>query len=414
MQLPIVSSPAKERWDCHSCGNCCRGLTVMLDDEDLRKLDEQRWEEHLDFQHTPVVISRGLLSRERMLAQRDDGRCVFLGEDGLCRIHAEFGAEAKPWACQLYPFQLVPAGKRAVLTVRRSCPSAAADRGRLLDEHRAAIRPLAARALPPREVPPPELAAGFRSYWKTTLVYSDALSGLVCDGGLPIVRRLAHGLQFANLLADCRLKKLTSQQIGELPEILSGASREGVGEWFSERKPPSRSAAVLFRQTAAEYVRLHPNLGDRPGLSERWRLLRAAMQIARGRGQLPEIVPGLATATFDALEQPRGALPTEVLQPIARYFETMTAALHYCGSGRFGWSLVDGFRALALAYPVAMWALRWMSVDREPTAQDAVDVVALLDRSHFYPLLGGSRHRRRVRTLAQLGELGPLLAWYAQ
>ena len=38
----------------------------------------------------------------------------------------------------------------------------------------------------------------------------------------------------------------------------------------------------------------------------------------------------------------------------------------------------------------------------------------LLDRSHHYPLLTGGRRRRRVRTLARIGELERLLAWYAR
>ena len=33
-----------------------------------------------------------------------DGRCVFLRDDMLCKLHAAFGMESKPLTCQQFPF----------------------------------------------------------------------------------------------------------------------------------------------------------------------------------------------------------------------------------------------------------------------------------------------------------------------
>jgi Fe-S-cluster containining protein len=41
----------------------------------------------------------------RALAQFE-GRCVFLGEDGLCVVHRELGADAKPALCRMYPLNV--------------------------------------------------------------------------------------------------------------------------------------------------------------------------------------------------------------------------------------------------------------------------------------------------------------------
>ena len=97
--LPILSLPVREqRYSCHGCGNCCKDFTVQLRERDLQKLREQRWEERLG---EPVTVE----FRDRIwLRQREDGSCVFLQEDGKCRIHAEFGFAEKPTACQLFPF----------------------------------------------------------------------------------------------------------------------------------------------------------------------------------------------------------------------------------------------------------------------------------------------------------------------
>ena len=62
---------------------------------------------------------------EYRLNQNAEAACVFLGPGGRCRIHAKFGHDAKPLACRLYPFVLVPAGKRWRVGLRFSCPSVA-------------------------------------------------------------------------------------------------------------------------------------------------------------------------------------------------------------------------------------------------------------------------------------------------
>jgi len=49
-----------------------------------------------------------------------DGACAFL-EDGLCRIHARAGMEAKPRACQAYPAQLVDDGEAVRVSVAVEC-----------------------------------------------------------------------------------------------------------------------------------------------------------------------------------------------------------------------------------------------------------------------------------------------------
>ena len=142
MPLPIKPLPIIERWDCHQCGVCCRGSLVPLSAEDLARLKEQGWAEHPDFRGTPIVTRESWFGGEYRLAHRDDGSCVFLLPDGLCRIHKELGFEAKPLICRTFPLQIVPRENVAYVTIRRACPSAAADQGRpvseQLDEARAA------------------------------------------------------------------------------------------------------------------------------------------------------------------------------------------------------------------------------------------------------------------------------------
>ena len=130
--LPIV-----ERWDCNGCGICCRHTVIQLDESDRAKIEAQRWSQRRDFENVRVIESHGLFHKSYTLARQPDGSCVFLTAEGRCRIHELHGADAKPRVCRMFPLQPVPVvvETEKLVTLRRSCPSAAADKGRPITEH---------------------------------------------------------------------------------------------------------------------------------------------------------------------------------------------------------------------------------------------------------------------------------------
>ena len=67
----------------------------------------------------------------------------------------------------------------------------------------------------------------------------------------------------------------------ELLSVLEANVAGEVGDLFTERRQPSSAARVLFRQTAAEFVRLHPGLVTRPSWHRRWRLAMADWTMVR-------------------------------------------------------------------------------------------------------------------------------------
>ena len=56
---------------------------------------------------------------------------------------------------------------------------------------------------------------------------------------------------------------------------------------------------MLFRQTALEYLRLYPKFEIESSWRERWRLVRAALIFARGRGPLPAMHACFPPTTFE-------------------------------------------------------------------------------------------------------------------
>jgi Fe-S-cluster containining protein len=280
MPLPIQPLPMLERWDCHQCGACCRGSLVPLSVDELARLKSQKWEERPEFKDTTLFVRESRLSSSYRLAHRDDGSCVFLMPDGRCRIHAELGADAKPLVCRMFPLQIVPRDNVAYVTVRRACPSAAADKGRPVAEHLEFARKLAReRHLADAAPHPPPIKPGERREWRVARRLLETIERLLIDDRYPPVRRIVHGLVLGRLLTQARTRSLTDERLIELFSVLEKNVPQEVGDLFSQRQRPSGAALVLFRQTAAEFVRLHPGFIAKPGWGERWRLALAACML---------------------------------------------------------------------------------------------------------------------------------------
>jgi hypothetical protein len=316
----------------------------------------------------------------------------------------------------MYPLQLVPTDKTVRLTLRRSCPTAAADQGRELQAHLQEARQFVnERPRLAQPVSPPALTRGQRRSWQDTLVVLGAIERLWTDARYPLVRRLVHGLRFCELLGLCRLDGWETAKLRELTQVLAENVPQEAAEYFQQRTPPSRAAAVLFRQIAADYLRLHPRYLVRESWRERLRMLTAAVGFARGKGAIPRLHPDFPEATFEAVEQRTlGHLDEALQKPFVRFFETTAVSGQYAIVSRLGWSVVEKFRATAVAYAAGHWMLRYFCPDRPPTVEDAIDIVTAMDRGQGYEPLAGHQHRRRVKHLAQLCELERLVVWYAQ
>ena len=103
MPLPVRSLPTLQNWDCQSCSDCCRSYAVGVSEAERARIASQNWE---GIEATTFDKASG----SHVLNHKPDGSCVFLDESNRCRIHGKFGAAAKPMACRIYPFVLVPAG----------------------------------------------------------------------------------------------------------------------------------------------------------------------------------------------------------------------------------------------------------------------------------------------------------------
>lgn len=104
----ILHIPEGINFDCTGCGNCCFTWPVPLTDDDIKRICsleiEGVKEEPVHLIDTGSQVTLGQLAFTSALGKRNDGKCQFLSPDNRCRIHDQFGADAKPSMCRLFPY----------------------------------------------------------------------------------------------------------------------------------------------------------------------------------------------------------------------------------------------------------------------------------------------------------------------
>jgi lysine-N-methylase len=350
------------------------------------------------------------------LAQRGDGACIFLDENGLCRIHAKFGEAAKPLACRIYPYAFHPAGNQLMVSLRFSCPSVAANRGRAVPRQRTELKQLAAQVLPAgyRTPSPPRLCARTGLDWDDTLSVVSAIDdSLAAEGVLTL--KLIRILFWLELLAQAKFDKITGPRLRELLELLSAAAVAEISGLPSQPLAPSALGMSQFRLLAGQYARTDTAATIDTSWRGRWQQGQNALRLARGKGHLPLLRPDLASLPFSELERSCGHLGENSAEMLTRYFRVKVQGLHFCGPGYFGVPVVEGFQSLALVLPVVLWLARWKAASGNRDLVGHEDLqwgLTVADHQHGYSdAFGTWSARRRVKNLAGTGDLQKLIVW---
>lgn len=438
MPLPVRSLAVLQNWDCQGCTACCRQYHVSVTPEERARIEAQGWDKEPDLQGVPLFVrSGGWFSSSYRLNQRDGGACVFLGPDNRCRIHDKYGAAAKPLACRIYPYVLVPAGDHWKLGLRFACPSAAEDRGRPLADHLAEAREYAA-VLEQREAtaavagPPPPLQKNQSVPWNDFGRIVTAVSKLLADPDDAVERRWRKVLFVVEMLRKTTFdgkgdakKAVTGGRLSELLHVLSLAAEDEAPADPSEVPPPGWVGRTVFRPLAALYVRKDTGPDRGTAQSSAVGRLFSAVQFARGKGHVPRTHAAVPEATFDVGEKPLGELSDKTTVLLARWSRVKVESGQFCGPTNFGMAVWDGLESVAAAFAAAMWLARVLASDGfrraelDKTSGRDVDAAVELavrivdDNFGFNPLVG-KRQKSALKLLRNRGELSRLVAWYGR
>lgn len=343
-----------QRYSCHGCGDCCRDFSVQLREEDLDRLERQGWEEELG---EPVTVEfRG----QRYLRQREDGACLFLQDDGLCRIHARHGFHEKPVACRLFPFNLAPDARGTHAGLNFACQSVRANRGGTLSSHRGDLERALREVPESRAVAPPRLAGELRADAAEVDVVSGRLDLWLERAEIPLAIRLDGFAWIAESLGKASFDQVRGARLGELMDLLLQALPDELVHLPVE--PAGRGQRRQLRQAVFARIEDPRFTGDekRPRLSARLEQWIRSSRFARGRGRVPSLARGWKVPTsFAAIEAvPRVAGTPEVADLTIRWLRSTLRGGRAWGSGYYGWSMVDGIRALALDVACLGWLAR--------------------------------------------------------
>jgi len=422
MSLPIRHLPMVQNWDCHAGGSCCKEYLVTVTDEERARIEAQGWEKDAQIAGRPLFKKSGPWWHRRYhLNSREDGSCVFLSEQGRCRIHEKFGYDTKPLPCRLYPFVLIPVGDHWRVGMRFACPSAAENKGRAIREHAESLGEFAdllakregLEGNPEGSLRPPRLAGRLRLDWPDLLRLVHTLSTILRNPKDRMERRLRKCLALAELCKQARLDHIKGKRFDELMQLLALSLEDQVPVEPSALPPPTWVGRVLFRLAVAIFTR--KDHGPDSGLARQGRraLLGAAWRFAVGRGSVPRMHRKIPETTFDRVEAAAGPLPAEVEAILERYYTIKVESLQFCGAANLRLPVWEGLEVLSLTFPMLMWVMRTMR-DLPPAVAVTRALTIVDDHFGFNPVLGTLRQRLSFRILSATGQFSRLIAWYAR
>jgi len=419
MPLPVRSLTVLQNWDCHVCGDCCHEYRVQVTDEEKARIEAQNWGDDPAMAGTQVFKwDGGWFSGRYRLNQRADGGCVFLNEKGLCRIHAKFGLEAKPLACRVFPFVLIPSGDHWNVGYRFACPSVANDLGKPFASFVPDIREYG-RELEDREgikgraLSVPQLERAKTVPWSDIDLFTRCLHDIVADEKRPLELRLRHIVALVDLCRQAKFDTVTGKRLKEFLSVVADGVAAEVPHRPEAMAEPSWIGRVLFRQTVAIYAR--KDIGPRRGISRHGRaaLLWAAWKFALGSGKVPRVHGLMPETTFEKLEQSTGPLSAAATAMLTRYYRIKLESGQFFGPTNFSRMYWDGLESLLLTFPAIRWLARAF---HDRTADEALTLgLRIVDDSFgFNSLLGSRRQLLGARLIARRGDLARLIAWYAR
>lgn len=410
----LATPPSFQCYECVGCGECCRGrFAIAVSAADRARIEAQNWrDDELSLAGKPLFTSYG--NGTFKLAHTDTGACIFLTDDGKCRIHAKFGEAAKPLACRLYPFRFIPVGTQMRIDIRYDCPSVAQNSGRPISGYRPYLLKLLPDAVSPgiAGVTAPAFLRKVRGSWAQYSRITEVFERLLLQRKFSLTRRIISCVYLTAALHDERIITQESRKFSEFLDKLAGRVSEKIADDPLTRVVPSSIIRSSFRQLAASYGRID-RVGERPNMLQR---LATSFRPVAGRGTLPVCREDFPAVSFLQMEEDFGEVNGAASEVFERYLHMHLSSMSYFGSGYYNRPLLDGISALWLLYPLLGWYSRAYALGGSLDAHDAnsaARAVEIVDHQHgISPLLNLPSERSRVRFLAERSQLRALVLWY--
>lgn len=364
MKLHVL---ADERFTCQSCTSCCRSWFVELMPGEEEKIRALRWPANDALAGAQIILKHG---GKTFLGRQDDGACVFLNQaNGLCRIHEQFGVEAKPLGCRMFPYQVAPTFKgEASIIARYDCPTVRQNLGAAHADELPALRQLSAR-----------LGAS-EGFDETTACHlqreqiqavSDFLATMIM--GFPTSPERAIFIAcLCDVLEQTDVSEVNREALGQ---IFGGLKKVVQETAAAPARRPNWLALMAFRALLGLYLRRDEDV-----------LLGRAGRIGR-MAALTKVVLGIGSFRALGLSHRPGKLrraglfkkPLEPGDPAVfslfwRMVRNRLESFQFMGPANSGRDFLAGLRSLALLYPLVFAAAKFSAANRGAQQIEADDV----------------------------------------
>ncbi len=424
MKLPVIIPEIKSQsWSCRACTKCCRELVVHLTADDRRRIDEQGWSQKLGTD--PYVRhSSGIV-----LNHVPGGGCVFLMDDGKCRIHADLGMQAKPLACQIYPFTLERESDSLRAGLRFDCPTVTRSEGVALASHRRDIQYVAdtiCKKTPALFRDEPDDVAFAHNLMIDRSTLDRILTRLdkwITNERRSFDERITGLHIIVSTLNQAQLSRFDGPRLAELIDMLSDDLPNAVVEFDDGSSDPLRTQTKLLHQAVfahSMYLQFaESRMGYWQSLRFRFRQLKLARIMLGGKGVIPQLRPEEGKATFEQIINIE-PIPTndaaEAANLLTRYLQSRISNHGGFGAAYYDWPMLNGLGAALLSIAVIGWFTRRNAATAgrvEMTIQDLRDAVSTVDRTAGRaPELGAKSARLRQNHLTHENGLIRLIRRY--
>ena len=403
-----------QSYSCISCGHGCRSFMVPV------TIDEQRsimaledWFTSLNVDELFIDLSQPGF-QDGALAKREDKSCVFLGDDNLCLIHKKYGLNAKPKACQLFPFVLTPFNNEFRLSLRFDCTGVCQSTSGDLRSNLKDINRLANQIYPSQ--------SNNYSVQKTTPfihgkisisadkidTINNAILDKIIEFKLPVKDIVIWLAVISNHLQKVKWANVSDSDFSGLLSLLIDGTYSEVTNSNYEATPLNTKARALFGQIL--YILCQgPEVitcSKTSMVSKIRKRLKAASEIkvfGNDKGPVPQLWENWNNLDFSDFECSFGNLSDETNALLYRYLINRIAGINYCGLSFYNYSLTEGLQSLALSISAIGWLARVNAKLEKRNSyihDDFIKAVMVVDSNNGYgTALNAGSARLRLRYL---------------
>jgi Fe-S-cluster containining protein len=364
MKLQVL---AGENFSCRSCTNCCRGWHVELMGGEMERILGLAWPGGDPLLGVEAVLKHG---GRIYLGHRGDGACLFLNESsGLCRIHEEFGVEAKPLGCRVFPFQIAATfADQASVIGRFDCPTVRQNLGAPHLEELATLRRYAGQL---------GISGGFdvatcchleRDQIEAVCEFIGTLTEAF-DSNPERVLFMAYLCDWLEQTgADELDRELLAKVFPKLKLVVEAA--------MTQRMPrPNWFVRISFRTLLGLYMRRDEDVLD--GRCGRYERLLALMGVIFGFGNFQKLGLSHRYGKLRKAGLFKPTLPTGEAGVFALYWRLVRIRLEsfqFMGSANDERNFLVGLRSLALLFPLVAAVAKYSAGNRNSAKIEMEDV----------------------------------------